>query len=151
MKVEDKEALIALADKLANEDSCGTFHSPIIGKPYIQIHGPHNANKDSYDLYVREHVQKQLPPGWSIDRVQVNDINRIIVLDRPVNKPAFRPHILQFFDYDHLPEELQAVSAPFHNLANAIVENLPHNPESSTALRKLLEAKDAAVRAKLAK
>lgn len=60
-------------------------------------------------------------------------------------------HIIQFFAYDHLPQHLQEVSAPFGKLAHTIVETLPRNPERTVALRKLLEAKDAAVRARLAK
>lgn len=60
-------------------------------------------------------------------------------------------NILQFFTYQHLPAHLQEVSKPFCELANWIVENLEPNSETSTALRKLLEAKDAAVRAKLFK
>jgi hypothetical protein len=59
--------------------------------------------------------------------------------------------ILQFFEYKHLPEDLQSVSKPFRILARKIVKSLPRNPERTVALRKLLEAKDAAVRAKLAK
>lgn len=58
---------------------------------------------------------------------------------------------MQFFAYSHLPEHLQAVSRPFGDLAQVIFETLPRNPERSVALRKLLEAKDAAVRAKLLK
>lgn len=56
-------------------------------------------------------------------------------------------HIEQFFAYTHLPQHLQAVSQPFHDLAKLIVRDLPRNPERTVALRKLLEAKDAAVRA----
>lgn len=59
--------------------------------------------------------------------------------------------ILQFFEFAHLPEFLQNVSAPFCQLAKDIVGSLPRNPERTVALRKLLEAKDAAVRAKLFK
>lgn len=59
--------------------------------------------------------------------------------------------ILQFFAFEHLPAPLQAVSAPFGELARKIVGELPRNPERSVALRKLLEAKDAAVRALLFK
>lgn len=59
--------------------------------------------------------------------------------------------ILQFFAYSHLPEHLQAVSADFHMLAHAVVNHLPRNPERTVALRKLLEAKDAAVRAAIYK
>ncbi len=57
--------------------------------------------------------------------------------------------ILQFFAYSHLREDLQMVSRPFGDLAIAIVDTLPRNPERTVALRKLLEAKDAAVRAKI--
>lgn len=60
-------------------------------------------------------------------------------------------HIVQFFEYSHLPDSLQDVSRPFSELAYEIVEKLPRNPERTVALRKLLEAKDAAVRTKLAK
>lgn len=59
--------------------------------------------------------------------------------------------IMQFFAYEHLPAHLQAVSKPFGELAQQIVERLPRNPERTVALRKLLEAKDAAVRALIAK
>lgn len=59
--------------------------------------------------------------------------------------------IMQFFAWEHLPPHLQEVSKPFGQLAQQIVETLPRNPERTVALRKLLEAKDAAVRAKLFK
>lgn len=64
---------------------------------------------------------------------------------------AINEHILQFFAYEHLPQHLQDVSRPFGLLANTLVANLPRNPERTAALRKLLEAKDAAVRALVAK
>lgn len=60
-------------------------------------------------------------------------------------------HILQFFAFSHLPPALQAVSQPFSALADKIMEDIPRNPERTVALRKLLEAKDAAVRAFIAK
>lgn len=56
-------------------------------------------------------------------------------------------YLMQFFAYEHLPEHLQEVSKPFCELALKIESALPNNPEKSTALRKLLEAKDCAVRA----
>ena len=59
--------------------------------------------------------------------------------------------ILQYFDFEYLPEPLQGVSAPFDILARTIVRDLPRNPERTVALRKLLESKDAAVRAALAR
>lgn len=58
--------------------------------------------------------------------------------------------ILQFFAYAHLPPHLAAVSKPFCDLAMAVA-NGPQNAETTVALRKLLEAKDAAVRAVVAK
>jgi hypothetical protein len=59
--------------------------------------------------------------------------------------------ILQFFEFAHLREDLQPFSQPFSELAQWMVANLPRNAERTTALRKLLEAKDAAVRAKIAR
>lgn len=54
--------------------------------------------------------------------------------------------ILRHFTFGHLPQELQAVSRPFAELA-ASIDHHCAGPESTTALRKLLEAKDCAVRA----
>lgn len=56
-------------------------------------------------------------------------------------------HILRYFHYAHLPPFLQEHSKPFCDLARRIIDTLPRNPERTVALRKLLEAKDAAVRA----
>jgi hypothetical protein len=63
-------------------------------------------------------------------------------------------HILQFFEYDHLPEDLQDVSAAVYVVAHQIVNQLVivkgiSNPEITAGLRKLLEAKDCFVRARL--
>ena len=52
--------------------------------------------------------------------------------------------ILKYFEYSHLPPKLQSTSQMFHNLAWSLM-SLPRCAERSTALRKLLEAKDAAV------
>ena len=59
--------------------------------------------------------------------------------------------ILQCFDYDHLPENLQEVSQPFCELAKRMAAVLPGCAETSAGLRKLLEAKDCFVRAKIYK
>lgn len=56
---------------------------------------------------------------------------------------------MQYFTSAHLPAELRVVAEPFAVLAHTLVATLPRNPERTVALRKLLEAKDAAVRAKL--
>ena len=60
-----------------------------------------------------------------------------------------KDYLMQFFTYAHLPTHLQEVSKPFCDLAQTIIDTLPSNPERTVALRKLLEAKDCAVRAKL--
>lgn len=57
--------------------------------------------------------------------------------------------MMQFFAYSHLPPHLQAISKPFGDLAQHMVGTLPRNPERTAGLRKLLEAKDCAVRAQL--
>lgn len=57
--------------------------------------------------------------------------------------------MMQFFAFSHLPQELQAISAKFYDLAGWIVSSLPRNPERTAALRKLLEAKDCTVRTHL--
>lgn len=76
-----------------------------------------------------------------------------------VNASQSEP-ILQFFTYTHLPGHLAAISKPFCDLARLMVYGdpevsgdwpLPRNPERTVALRKLLEAKDCAVRAVLYK
>lgn len=58
--------------------------------------------------------------------------------------------ILEYFQYNHLPEgPLRDTSAMFNTLAWKVAKTLPDGAEKSTALRKLLEGKDAAVRAAL--
>jgi len=61
-----------------------------------------------------------------------------------MTKPEY---LLQFFKFDHLPENLQTISAPFKQVADIMIEKLPRNPERTSGLRKLLEAKDCFVRA----
>lgn len=63
-------------------------------------------------------------------------------------------NLLRYFAYAHLPEHLQARSKQFHDLAHSIAADHTRDdgsdadgPEITTALRKLLEAKDCMVRA----
>jgi hypothetical protein len=63
--------------------------------------------------------------------------------------PEYPEPILQFFTYEHLPEHLAQVSAWYGDLAQKLL-TLERNAERSVALRKLLESKDAAVRARIA-
>lgn len=57
--------------------------------------------------------------------------------------------MLKWFEYSHLPEHLQVVSVKFYEVAHSLCALVESGPERTVALRKLLEAKDAAVRAKL--
>jgi hypothetical protein len=57
--------------------------------------------------------------------------------------------ILRFFQLHILPPVLQVRSEPFCKLARHLIDTTPRNAERTVALRKLLEAKDAAVRAAL--
>lgn len=61
--------------------------------------------------------------------------------------PAHK-ELLSFFTYTHLPEHLAAVSKPFCDLAVHVANTL-EGREATVCLRKLLEAKDCAVRARL--
>ena len=58
--------------------------------------------------------------------------------------------IMTFFTYEHLPTHLQRISKPYCDLAQWICANVPNSAERSVSLRKLLEAKDAGVRAYVA-
>lgn len=55
--------------------------------------------------------------------------------------------MLKWLEWSHLPPRLQQVSHPFYDLALTICTLCDPGPERTVALRKLLEAKDAAVRA----
>ncbi len=56
---------------------------------------------------------------------------------------------MKYFNYEHLPSTLQEVSKPIGELARKMDKELPEGAEKSAGLRKLLEAKDCLVRAKL--
>lgn len=55
--------------------------------------------------------------------------------------------ILRYFHFAHLPPTLRMTSIKFFEMACYMIAVLPRNAERSAALRKLLEAKDCAVRA----
>lgn len=57
--------------------------------------------------------------------------------------------MMKWFAFEHLPPLLKDTSRMFHSLAKDICETIEPGPERTVALRKLLESKDAGVRAKL--
>jgi hypothetical protein len=57
--------------------------------------------------------------------------------------------LMKYFAFQHLPAKLQHVSRHFYTLADTVNNTVPDGPEKTVCLRKLLEAKDCAVRAAL--
>lgn len=58
--------------------------------------------------------------------------------------------VLRYFEFEHLRAgELRDTSQMFHALAHELADRLPAVPQTTVALNKLLESKDAAVRASL--
>ena len=55
-------------------------------------------------------------------------------------------YLLQFFETEHMPDGLTTISQPFFDLANAINRSLDDNQEKTICLRKLMEARDSALR-----
>ena len=53
---------------------------------------------------------------------------------------------LQFFQSDHLPPEYRMIGELFGQMAEESAEKLPQNSESTMCMRKLLEARDCAMR-----
>lgn len=88
---------------------------------------------------------------WPASPEEISDDLVTGIRDRSIlDGPRDVGEIMQFFSYGHLPEYLQKVSKPFCELAWRINNNGPSSTEMKVALRKLLEAKDAAVRAVVA-
>lgn len=71
--------------------------------------------------------------------------------DVAVAREATKEDMLQWFAFAHLPPHLQAISRTFAEVAIWMATTLPRNPERTAGLRKLVEAKDCAVRAQLFK
>ena len=67
----------------------------------------------------------------------------------PVTQPDKPHYLIRYFEYGHLPEALQIVSARMYGIAIYMDAQLPDGPEKSAGLRKLLEAKDCFVRSAL--
>jgi hypothetical protein len=78
---------------------------------------------------------------------KIDKIKALEALDKKRGYQMDHEPMLQYFTYEHLKEPLAAASKPFCELAQQLVATLPRNPERTVALRKLLEAKDAGVRA----
>jgi hypothetical protein len=108
-----------------------------------------NAPGDGDELYVFCEAFKVLYPGAASGDIHptpgVHAPVEIVFTDGEV----YTDPILAFFKYAHLPPHLQPFSRKFTEMARWIMDTFPRNAERTVALRKLLEAKDAAVRAGL--
>lgn len=73
------------------------------------------------------------------------------VMTMALRKLSEQEPIARFFLFAHLPDKLKLVSARYADMAIGILGEggLPRSAERTVALRKLLESKDAAVRAAL--
>lgn len=106
--------------------------------------------------YFFDLVKEQLEQAGHDQAIEGNviDMHGLALSKAERLRKALHPsvdHVLQFFAYDHLPEKLQQVSRPFCELAHELAYRLPGNAETTICLRKLLEAKDCAIRALVAK
>lgn len=66
-----------------------------------------------------------------------------------MNERMRSEYLMRYFEYHHLPQKLQHVSRHFAVAADVVLNLLPEGPEKTACLRKLLEAKDCAVRSAL--
>lgn len=57
--------------------------------------------------------------------------------------------MMKWFEFGHLSDELKVIASFFWDAAHQLVATIDPGPERTVTLRKLLEAKDAALRAKL--
>jgi len=83
-----------------------------------------------------EFDSKELPATGQVDKQEENKVTG------PENS-----EIMKFFEYEHLPLKLQAISKMICQAAEELNETLPNGEEKYAGLRKLLEAKDCFVRA----
>jgi len=70
------------------------------------------------------------------------------VIDVTDRHPA-TVHIVKYFAWDHLNDPLAEVSRIFEHAVSEVLARVEDGPELTVSLRKMLEAKDAAVRAAL--
>lgn len=70
-------------------------------------------------------------------------------LEEGIRNAAKDDPVIRYFSFSHLPPALADISRRFCRLSLEIVSLTPRSAERTVAIRKLLESKDAAVRAAL--
>lgn len=121
--------------------------TPVSAPAYIDDDGVAVVMCDGVPESLR--IETVRDPEDVLDEAFTGEVGATAML-APARHPGVH-HLLQFFGYRHLPRgPLAETSALFHNLAYTLVADRRLNgPELTVALRKLLEAKDAAVRSAL--
>lgn len=66
-----------------------------------------------------------------------------------MSRPPLKHPLLQFFERGTVPLYHEDIARQFAAVADAIVDCAPLCPETTVALRKLLEARDATLRARV--
>lgn len=88
-----------------------------------------------------ESAREKWPEFWVSE-------NQIRLIEKEGAKENVYDRMLKNFKYEHLPKHLQEVSKDFSELAHQMAcRGYDNIPETMAGLRKLLEAKDCAVRA----
>lgn len=109
------------------------------------LDGVQYADDETGFYIVRERTDR----GVAMNRVITGA--KIKLEDKRVLEEASKPkgeRMLKWFQWDHLAgQNLQNMAYNFETLALIIVNGVESGPERTVALRKLLEAKDAAIRA----
>lgn len=126
--------------------------NPETGQPgYLAAHLVEAPEGTFVRVTVRPHAEENAAPvSLALPWTEAAKL-ALSIIDEALKAASGEDPLLQFFSFAHLPEHLQAISAPFGAQAARIVVTLPRNPERTVALRKLLEAKDCAVRAAISK
>ena len=90
-----------------------------------------------------------LNPNYNDDQITINDWHNVIVMKTNLSSTYGKTldPIMQYFEYEHLPEHLQPISKEISLVAYYMHDSVPECEERKVGLRKLLEAKDCFVRA----
>ena len=104
-----------------------------------------SSNSRSWDASISFRGPRPLwPPREAVECLESRSLRITNTRRKTVSAP-----IMKYFEFAHLPQNLQGVSGDVYALACSMDAQLPDGPEKSAGLRKLLEAKDCFVRAKL--
>lgn len=114
--------------------------------------GPHNDDHLQHEEEILETLNnlKEQIAAEKRDTLETPKDEHVIIPSPSNDRVRTEPveSIMQFFAYDHPMTGAVPLLADFHTLAHNVVKEIPRNPERTVALRKLLEAKEAMMRAR---